>query len=79
MGKHQEEKKTLVIALKKRRTFSSPCLSEQTDIIAPVYPEQATGSTPTEVNSSAVETHIPEAPARKKKKTQLPTPLPLDS
>ena len=68
MEKHQEERKTPVIVVKKRRTFSPPSLSEQTDIIVPVSTEQATESTPAGIISSAVETHIPEAPARKKKK-----------
>lgn len=37
MGKYQEERKTPVIVVKKRRTFSPPSLSEKTDIIAPVF------------------------------------------
>lgn len=68
MGKNQEERKTPVIVVKKRRTFSPPSLSEKTDIIAPVFTEQTAESAPAGINSSAVETHIPEAPARKKKK-----------
>ncbi len=68
MGKHQEERKTPVIMVKKRRTFSEPSLSEKTDIIAPVFTEQTTESVSAGINSSAVEKHIPEAPARKKKK-----------
>lgn len=68
MGKNQEERKTPVIVVKKRRTFSLPSLSEKTDIIAPVFTEQTAESAPAGINSSAVETHIPEAPARKKKK-----------
>lgn len=32
MGKNQEERKTPVIVVKKRRTFSPPSLSEKTDI-----------------------------------------------
>ncbi len=40
MGKNQEERKTPVIVVKKRRTFSPPSLSEKTDIIAPVFTEQ---------------------------------------
>lgn len=68
MGKHQEERKTPVIVVKKRRTFSPPSLSEKTDIIAPVFTEQATESVSAGIHSSAVEKHIPEAPARKKKK-----------
>ncbi len=57
-----------VIVVKKRRTFSPPSLSEKTDIIAPVFTKQTAESAPAGINSSAVETHIPEAPARKKKK-----------
>lgn len=76
MGKHQEERKTPVIVVKKRRTFSPPSLSEQTDIIVPVSTEQATESTPAGISSSAVETHIPEAPARKKKKKRHRFPRP---
>ncbi|ATB16994.1 MULTISPECIES: ProQ/FINO family protein [Enterobacteriaceae] len=68
MGKHQEERKIPVIVVKKRRTFSEPSLSEKTDIIAPVFTEQTTESVSAGINSSAVEKHIPEAPARKKKK-----------
>ncbi|MGU4836961.1 proQ/FINO family protein, partial [Escherichia coli] len=51
MGKHQEERKTPVIVVKKRRTFSPPSLSEQTDIIVPVSTEQATESTPAGISS----------------------------
>ena len=40
MGKNQEERKTPIIVVKKRRTFSPPSLSEKTDIIAPVFTEQ---------------------------------------
>lgn len=76
MEKHQEERKTPVIMVKKRRTFSPPSLSEQTDIIVPVSTEQATESTPAGIISSAVETHIPEAPARKKKKKRHRFPRP---
>ncbi len=65
MGKNQEERKTPIIVVKKRRTFSPPSLSEKTDIIAPVFTEQTAESAPAGINSSAVETHIPEAPARK--------------
>lgn len=39
MGKNQEERKTPVIVVKKRRTFSPPSLSEKTDIITPVFTE----------------------------------------
>ena len=53
--------------MKKRRTFSLSSLSEKTDIIESAFTEQAAESAPAGINSSAVETHIPEAPARKKK------------
>ncbi len=76
MGKNQEERKTPVIVVKKRRTFSPPSLSEKTDIIAPVFTEQTAESAPAGINSSAVETHIPEAPARKKKKKRHRFPRP---
>lgn len=76
MGKYQEERKTPVIVVKKRRTFSPPSLSEKTDIIAPVFTEQTAESAPAGINSSAVETHIPEAPARKKKKKRHRFPRP---
>lgn len=46
MGKNQEERKTPVIVVKKRRTFSLPSLSEKTDIIAPVFTEQTAESAP---------------------------------
>src|SRR5699024_9085459 len=68
MGKNQEERKTPVIVVKKRRTFSLPSLSEKTDIIAPVFTEQTAESAPAGRNSSAVATRTPEAPARKKTK-----------
>ncbi|MCS1121352.1 proQ/FINO family protein, partial [Escherichia coli] len=51
MEKHQKERKTPVIVVKKRRTFSPPSLSEQTDIIVPVSTEQATESKPTGIFS----------------------------
>lgn len=46
MEKNQEERKTPVIVVKKRRTFSLPSLSEKTDIIAPVFTEQTAESAP---------------------------------
>lgn len=53
----------------KRRTFSPPSLSEQTDIIVPVSTEQATESTPTGIFSSAVENISPKRqPGRRKRK-----------
>ncbi|MCX0693662.1 proQ/FINO family protein [Escherichia coli] len=72
--KNQEERKTPVIVVKKRRTFSPPSLSEKTDIIESAFTEQAAESAHTGINSSAVETHIPESPARKKKKHRFPRP-----
>ncbi|WP_175282673.1 ProQ/FINO family protein [Escherichia coli] len=68
MGKNQEERKTPVIVVKKRRTFSPPSLSEKTDIIAPVFTEQMEESVSAGISSSAVDTHTPDAPACKKKK-----------
>ena len=50
MGKNQEERKTPVIVVKKRRTFSPPSLSEKTDIIAPVFTEQTAESAPAGIN-----------------------------
>ena len=76
MGKNQEERKPPIIVVKKRRTFSLPSLSEKTDIIAPAFTEQAAELTPVGINSSAVEKHIPEAPARKKKKKRHRFPRP---
>ncbi|HCS6344019.1 TPA: proQ/FINO family protein [Escherichia coli] len=75
-GKTSGRKDPPVIVVKKRRTFSPPSLSEQTDIIVPVSTEQATEATPAGIISSAVETHIPEAPARKKKKKRHRFPRP---
>ena len=49
MEKHQEERKTPVIVVKKRRTFSPPSLSEQTiDCIVPVSTQQAHNRHPPE-------------------------------
>lgn len=76
MEKNQEERKIPVIVVKKRRTFSLPSLSEKTDIIESAFTEQAAESAPVGINSSAVETHIPEAPARKKKKKKRRFPRP---
>ena len=76
MEKNQEERKIPVIVMKKRRTFSLPSLSEKTDIIESAFTEQAAESAPAGINSSAVETHIPEAPARKKKKKKRRFPRP---
>ncbi|MEQ4009954.1 proQ/FINO family protein, partial [Escherichia coli] len=76
MEKNQEERKIPVIVVKKRRTFSLPSLSEKTDIIESAFTEQVAESAPVGINSSAVETHIPEAPARKKKKKKRRFPRP---
>ncbi len=62
--------------MKKRRTFSLSSLSEKTDIIESAFTEQAAESAPAGINSSAVETHIPEAPARKKKKKNTVSHVP---
>ncbi|EER9344373.1 proQ/FINO family protein [Escherichia coli] len=70
MGKDKEEKKNPVIVVKKRRSFSPPSLAEKKDVIAAALTEQATESVSSGISSPAVETHIPEAPARKKKKRQ---------
>ncbi|EFB2283329.1 proQ/FINO family protein [Escherichia coli] len=56
--------------MKKRRSFSPPTLAEKKDVIAPALTEQATESVSSGISSPVVETHIPEAPARKKKKRQ---------
>ncbi len=76
MGKNHEERRPPVIVVKKRRTFSPPSLSEKTDIIVPVFTEQTAESVSTRINSSAVETDIHEAPARKKKKKKHRFPRP---
>ncbi len=73
----KSERKTPVIIVKKRRTFSLPSLSEKTDIIVSAFTEQAAGeSISAEINSPTVETFIPEAPARKKKKKRYRFPRP---
>ncbi|WP_214673582.1 ProQ/FINO family protein, partial [Escherichia coli] len=61
-------------ALSEHKTLSISWSHYQTDIIVPVSTEQATESTPAGIISSAVETHIPEAPARKKKRHRFPRP-----
>ncbi len=76
MGKNQKERKAPVIVVKKRRTFSLPSLSEKKDIIESEFTEQAAASASAGINSSAVETHIPEVPARKKKKKRHRFPRP---
>ncbi|HFS3366039.1 TPA: hypothetical protein ACHYXO_005681, partial [Escherichia coli] len=76
MGKNLEEKKNPVIVVKKRRSFSPPSLAEKKDVIAPALTEQATESVSSGISSPAVETHIPEAPARKKKKKRQRFPRP---
>lgn len=72
MEKHQEERKTPRHGGEKTSNFFATILI----IIVPVSTEQATESTPAGIISSAVETHIPEAPARKKKKKRLRFPRP---
>ncbi|UEO27576.1 ProQ/FINO family protein [Escherichia coli] len=68
MGKYQEEKKTPIIMVKKRRTLLPPSLSEKTGVIA--RSETVKMEDPVSVGSSspAVDTHPPEASASKKKK-----------
>nr|WP_244586797.1 ProQ/FINO family protein [Escherichia coli] len=56
--------------------LDSQGVTEKTDIIAPVFTEQTTESVSAGINSSAVEKHIPEAPARKKKKKKHRFPRP---
>ncbi len=67
MGKYQEEKKTPIIMVKKRRTLLPPSLSEKTGAIA--RSETVKMEDPVSVGSSspAVDTHPPEASASKKK------------
>ena len=61
MGKYQEEKKTPIIMVKKRRTLLPPSLSEKTGVIA--RSETVKMEDPVSVGSSspAVDTHSPEA------------------
>ncbi|EFO3023684.1 hypothetical protein DQ137_24255 [Escherichia coli] len=68
MGKYQEEKKTPIIMVKKRRTLLPPSLSEKTGVIA--RSETVKMEDPVSVGSSspAVDTHPPEASASKKKR-----------
>lgn len=68
MGKDQEEKKTPIIVVKKRRTFSPPSLSEKTGVIARSETEQVEESVSVGISSPAVDTHPPETPASKKKR-----------
>ncbi len=65
MGKYQEEKKTPIIMVKKRRTLLPPSLSEKTGVIA--RSETVKMEDPVSVGSSspAVDTHPPEASASK--------------
>ena len=78
MEKHQEERKTPVIVVKKRRTFSPPSLSEQTDIIVPVSTEQATESTPAGIICRRNTYPRSASPEEEKEKTPFPTSRPLD-
>lgn len=76
MKKKSGRKAPPVIVMKKHRTFSLPSLSEKKDIIESAFTEQAAESAPAGINSSAVEIHIPEAPAKKKKKKKHRFPRP---
>ncbi len=80
MGKYQEEKKTPIIMVKKRRTLLPPSLSEKTGVIA--RSETVKMEDPVSVGSSspAVDTHpLKLLPVRKKEKTPFSTPASLDS
>lgn len=68
MGKYQEEKKTPIIMVKKRRTLLPPSLSEKTGVIARSETEKMEESVSEGISSPAVDTHTPDAPACKKKK-----------
>lgn len=75
MGKNQEGNKTPVIVVKKRRSFSPP-LSEKTDVISHSDTGQIPESVSAPVSSPVAETHIPEAPVRKKNKKTHRFPRP---
>ncbi|BEG46454.1 hypothetical protein VET9_43020 (plasmid) [Escherichia coli] len=68
MGKYQEEKKTPIIMVKKRRTLLPPSLSEKTGVIARSETEKMEESVSEGISSPAVDTHTPDAPACKKKR-----------
>lgn len=80
MGKYQEERKTPVIVVKKRRTFSPPSLSEKTDIIAPVFTEQTAESAPRRNKFICRRNTYPRSASQEeeKEKTPFSTSLPLD-
>lgn len=79
MGKNQEERKTPVIVVKKRRTFSPPSLSEKTDIIAPVFTEQTAESARRNKFICRRNTYPRSASQEEEKeKTPFSTSLPLD-
>ena len=69
MGKYQEEKKTPIIMVKKRRTLLPPSLSEKTGVIA--RSETVKMEDPVSVGSSspAVDTHPPGGARRIRKKS----------
>ena len=80
MGKYQEEKKTPIIMVKKRRTLLPPSLSEKTGVIARSETEKMEESVSEGISSPAVDTHtLMLLPVRKKKKTPFSTPASLDS
>lgn len=73
MGKYQEEKKTPIIMVKKRRTLLPPSLSEKTGVIA--RSETVKMEDPVSVGSSspAVDTHpLKLLPVRKRKRRRFP-------
>ena len=72
MGKYQEEKKTPIIMVKKRRTLLPPSLSEKTGVIA--RSETVKMEDPVSVGSSspAVDTHPPEASASARPRGRRP-------
>ncbi len=79
MEKNQEERKTPVIVVKKRRTFSLPSLSEKTDIIAPVFTDRCRIS-PRRNKFICRRNTYPRSASQEeeKEKTPFSTSLPLD-
>ncbi|GJH64838.1 hypothetical protein ECZC04_53980 [Escherichia coli] len=68
MGKYQEEKKTPIIMVKKRRTLLPPSLSEKTGVIARSETVKMEDSVSVGSSSPAVDTHpLKLLPVRKKK------------
>ncbi|EQC3808377.1 ProQ/FINO family protein, partial [Escherichia coli] len=55
MGKYQEEKKTPIIMVKKRRTLLPPSLSEKTGVIARSETEKMEESVSEGISSPAVD------------------------